>query len=155
MGPLIAYDSDGNVVGTLDHLIHLDGDGNPHLIDFEAHEAAGGEHTDYFRVEGVEVKGAKVWPEWLGKHAHAFRVELEGPAGQKRIAALIHKESGHRRDRASIEAVIAATPIVDGARDIRHIVGGPTKHLQLDERGQTKHHEHKPLSHVPMIGRTR
>ncbi len=118
---MVAKDADGNVTG---------------LIDFEAHESAGGEHTDIWKVEGA--KGSKVWPEWLGSRAHGFRVELAGKPGNKHIAALVHKESGHRRERIAIEAAIAAVePGESGARDIRHLVGGPACPLALDEKGQT------------------
>ena len=52
----------------------------------QALEEAGGDMTEVWNVDGA--KGSKVWPEHLGGRAHDFRVELEGPAGGKRIAAL-------------------------------------------------------------------
>lgn len=138
---LLAYDTDGNVVATLDHMVARDEAGDVvGLIDFAVHEAAGGEHTDIWRLSHSDhvVKGSKVWPEWLGIRAHDFRVELEGPPGGKRIAALVHRTSGHRRERAAIDAAIAAVePDQTGARDIRHIVGGPIRHLVLDAEGRT------------------
>jgi hypothetical protein len=102
---LLAYDAAGNVVATLDYVVAHDGDGNVvGLIDFAAHEEAGGEHTDIW--VNSEAVGSKVWPEWIGARAHDFRVELEGPPGAKRIATLIHKTSGYRRERAVLEAEI-------------------------------------------------
>jgi hypothetical protein len=208
MESLLAYDADGSVIATLDYLVARDDAGNvTGLVDFAAHETAGGEHTDIWRVgggvpaaeeEGEAVpisshstvtissgpetpyvpgtawsaKGSKCWPEWLGSAAHVFRVELEGEPGRKRIAALVRRSrpagtrdergrflpavaGGHRRERAAIEAAIAAVEPVNGARDIRHIVGGPGKPLALDADGKTA----APLAatgtpkHLPLIGR--
>lgn len=155
---LIAYDKDGNVVATLDYAVARDGDGNvAGLIDFGAHEEAGGEHTDIWTVDHPDgVKGSKVWPEWLGTAAHDFRVDLDGPAGRKRIAALVHKESGHRRERKALEDAIAAVqPDASGARDIRHLVGGPDRPLHLDEHGRNAP---RPTDggtpvHLPLVSR--
>jgi hypothetical protein len=132
MQALLAYDVDGNVVATLDHMVARDESGNVvGLIDFEAHENAGGKHRDIWEV--ADAAGSGCWPEWLGNRAHDFRVELE--AG--RIVALVHKRNGRRRERAAIEAAIAAVPEVDGARDIRHLVGGPMRPLPLSTTGKT------------------
>lgn len=176
MGPLIAYDADGNIVGTLDHLVAHDGAGNvTGLVDFAAHEAAGGDHTDIWTVDSGDpahpVKGSKAWPEWLGAGVHDFRVELEGEPGHKRIAALVRKPTpagardkggryrpatvgGHRRERAAIEAAIEAVkPNADGARDIRHLVGGPTLPLKLDAAGRTVARKAGGTpKHLPLIG---
>lgn len=138
-GMLIAYDADGNVVATLDYMVATDDDGNTvGLVDFAAHEDAGGEHTAIWNVasDAVEVRGSKVWPEWIGNRAHDFLVELEGEPGRKRIKALVHKTSGHRRERAAVEAAIEATPTVDGVGDIRAVVGGPDRPLALDADGR-------------------
>lgn len=154
---LLAFDADGNIVATLDHVVARDAEGNVvGLIDFGAHEAAGGEHTDIWTVSSAA--GSKVWPEWLGGRAHDFRVEKEGPAGQRRIAALVHRESGHRRERAAIEAAIAAVGSdQNGAKDIRHIVGGPGRPLELDDRGRTVPHDptrhYGTPAHLPVVGR--
>lgn len=155
---LLAYDADGNVFATLDHMVARNDKGDVvGLIDFAAHEAAGGEHTDIWVHSAAA--GSKVWPEWLGGRAHDFRVELAGPPGAKHIAALVHKTSGYRRERAAIEAAIAAVePDAAGARDIRHLVGGPTKPLHLDEAGKTigPDHPNAPIgtpAHLPLIGR--
>jgi len=138
-GMLLAYDAAGTVTATLDYLVRYDDDGTPlGLVDFAAHEDAGGEMTDVWNVSGAS--GSKVWPEWLGGRAHDFRVELVGPPGRKYIGALVHKVSGHRRVRAEIEARIEAR--IDAAHgqpaDIRDIVGGPDRPLLLDDEGKTK-----------------
>jgi len=139
LGMLLAYDAAGNVVATLDHVVQYDDNGTPlGLVDFGAHEDAGGEMTDVWTASNAT--GSKVWPEWIGGRAHDFRVELVGPPGRKRIGALVHKVSGHRRERAEIEARIADR--IDAAHgqpaDIRDLVGGPDRPLQLDDEGKTK-----------------
>lgn len=172
MSMLIAYDAAGNVVATLDSVVALDEAGNViSHVDFAAHEAAGGEHTDIWVQSNAT--GSKVWPEWLGGAAQDFRVELEGEPGHKRIAALVRKPTlagdrdaggklrpatagGHRRERAAIEAAIADR-IAKGQgqpADIRDIVGGPDRPLHLDDKGQTAA---RPANagtpkHLPLIG---
>lgn len=136
---LLAYDATGNVTATLDYVVQYDDDGTPlGLVDFAAHEEAGGEMTDVWTVGGAA--GSKVWPEWLGSRAHEFRAELVGPPGNKRIGALVHKVSGHRRVRAEIDARIDARVEATHGQpaDIRDIVGGPDRPLQLDDEGKTK-----------------
>lgn len=151
---LLAYDSAGAVVATLDHVVARDPDGNvTGLIDFGAHEANGGKLRDIWSVSNAT--GSGTWPEWLGSTAHDFTVEFDG----KHIAALVHKTSGHRRERAVIEAAIALAPEVmlpDGrlAKDLRSTVGGPGKPLTLDENGRTAQ---RPANagtpaHLPLIG---
>ena len=148
---LIAYDATGSVVGTLDYMVAQDGQGNViGLIDFAAHEAAGGKLRDIWEVSGAA--GSGTWPEWIGSPAHDFTVELDG----KRIAALVHKASGHRRDRSAIEAAIAAVePDANGVRDIRHIVGGPQRPIALDDQGRTvaRRVTAGTQPHLPIIGR--
>jgi len=105
---LIAWNAAGEVVGFIDHVVAKDDNGNViGLIDFEAHEAAGGRLRDVFDVENAV--GSGTWPEWIGGRAYDFKVELDPNPGQARarIAALVHKTSAHRRERASIEAAIA------------------------------------------------
>ena len=150
---LLAYDAAGNVVATLGHMVAKDTDGNViGLIDFEAHERAGGKLRDIW--DAADAVGSGTWPEWLGARVHDFRVEL-GP--DKRIAALIHAKSGYRRDRATLEAAIAAVqPDADGVRDIRALVGGPTAPLVLDDQGRTVSRTLVVLgtpAHLPLIGR--
>jgi hypothetical protein len=135
---LLAYDDDGNVIGTLDYLTARDSEGNVvGLVDFDAHERAGGEMTDVWKVDGA--KGSKVWPEWIGAQAHDFKVETTGPAGRKKISALIHKLSGHRRERSLIEDAIKdrLDEAGGGVADIRDLVGGPDRPIRLDSEGKT------------------
>lgn len=104
---LVAYDANGEVVGTLDSVVAKDNDGNVvGLVDFAAHEEAGGRLRDIWDREGAA--GSATWPEWIGAQAYDFKVELDANPGNARakIAALVHKKSGHRRDRASIEAAV-------------------------------------------------
>lgn len=155
---LIAYDKDGNVVATLGHVVARDSNGEVvGLVDFGAHEALGGEHTDIWVVSNAV--GSKTWPEHLGGDVHNFKVELAGPKGGKHIAALVHKDSGHRRERAAIlEAIAAVEPNDFGHRDIRHLVGGPGHPLQLNEHGRTvgRSPQRRPSGtpgHLPIVGR--
>jgi hypothetical protein len=106
---MVFYDSDGNVVGTLDHLVQYDDDLREAigLVDFEAFEAAGGRMREIKEVSGAV--GSATWPEWIGAKAHDFQVELDPDPGnaRARIKALVHKKSGHRRERHEIEAAIS------------------------------------------------
>jgi len=146
---LIAYDAEGNVVATLDHLVVRDESGMvTGLVDFGAQEDGGGRLREVWEVSSAT--GSGTWPEWLGPRAADFRVELT----DKRITALVHKTSGHRRDRAEIEAVIEATePNERGERDIRHLVGGPNRPLLLDEEGRTTERPGRQPNRLPVIGR--
>lgn len=120
MSMLLAYNAAGEVVATLDYMVIRDDAGNvTGLVDFDAHEAAGGELTDVWIVQGAT--GSKTWPEHLGGSAHAFRVELDGPPGRKRISTLVHKVSGHRRHRMDVQGV-----------------GRPDRPLLLDEAGRLR-----------------
>lgn len=162
VGVLLAYDSDYNVIATRDWQVIYDEAGHPlGLADFERHELAGGEHTEIWTVsqtfDGVErpARGSKFWPEFLGPGAHDFRVELEGPPGAKRITALVHRESGHRRERSAFDAAvrdrIAATPAGEEP-DLRAIVGGPNRPLPIDEHGRTAQRPVRRVPKVPLIG---
>lgn len=151
---LLAYNAGGEVVGTLDYLVARDATGKVlGLYDFAAHELAGGKLRDFWTYSQGQAIGSGTWPEFLGHRAHDFLVELEG----KRIVRLKHL-SGHVRHRERIdgairdahEAAIAQirkeaklrkgldveimAPIVD----LRAIVGGPNKPLELDEDGRTR-----------------
>lgn len=169
---LLAYDDEGNVIATLDYAVAKDEQGRvTGLIDFEAHELAGGEMTDVWRVEGA--KGSKTWPEWIGGKAHDFRVELDGPAGGKRIKALVHvgcpegrdekgnvipaiPPSGHRRERAAIEEVVAGriTAANGEPADLRDLLGGPDRSLLLHDDGTTRPRRQRPPTD-PRIPRVR
>jgi hypothetical protein len=150
---LIAYDADGGVIATLDHLVARDVEARAvGLVDFGAHEDAGRELTDIWTVEGA--KGSKTWPEWLGARAHEFRVELAGPPGQKRITSLVHKKSGYRRDRAALDRAIGGrikgTP--EGqAPDLRDLIGGPGRALPLGEDGSSVSTDRPALPYLTMM----
>jgi hypothetical protein len=154
---LIAWDAAGNVVATLDHVVAKDEEGKVvGLLDFEAHELAGGRLREIAEVSNAV--GSGTWPEWLGSRAHLFRVELDpSPVGQRaKITALVHKESGHRRVRADIEAAIAERINEERAKghakaDIRDIVGGPQRPLLLDEDGRTKAREKVSRPALPFV----
>lgn len=158
IGMLLAYDASGDIVATLDYAVQYadDEDRTPlGLVDFAAHEEAGGELTDVWNVSNAT--GSKVWPEWLGSRAHDFRVELVGPPGRKRIAALVHKASGHRRERAVIEAEIGKR--VKAAKgepaDIRDLVGGPDRPLHIDDQGRNAPRPKATRPKLPLVAATR
>jgi hypothetical protein len=146
---LIAYAADGSVIATKDYLVKLNPEGEAvGLVDFAAHEAAGGKLRDIWDVQGAT--GSGTWPEWLGAQAHDFTVEL-GP--DKRIAALRHRKSGVKRKRADIEAAIAAVePDARGRKDIRHLVGGPGRPLRLDGVGRTLPAAPRVVPDLPTVG---
>lgn len=152
---LLAYDADGNVLGGLTQLVKYDPETGDvlGLEDFADDEANGRPHApdpndpEPWRIghgswtigptDGSPnpVKGSKVWPEELGGRAAEFRVELTGKSGNKRITALVHKTSGHRRVRAAVEAAITdrIAKAKGGPADIRDIVGGPDRPLNIDK----------------------
>lgn len=144
---LVAYDADGNIVATLDYMVARNEAGNAvGLLDFDAYEAAGGRLRDIWNVQGAA--GSGTWPEWIGSKAHEFRVELEprwkrstsrAKRSDNRIRALVHKQSGLRRERTTTEAAIAQriAKAAGGSADIRDLVGGPERPLVLDNEGRT------------------
>ncbi len=137
---LLAYTADGEVIATLDYLVQYDDDGAPlGMVDFAEHEAAGGSLTDVWSVSTAV--GSGTWPEWLGGQARDFRVELEpgwsrstprSARSAGRIRTLVHRDSGHRRERPLAEEEAGRS-----SRDRRKIVGGPDRPLRLDDRGRT------------------
>jgi hypothetical protein len=152
LSSVLAYDSNGDVVATLDYVVARNEEGQViGLIDFEAHELAGGELTDIWRVDNAV--GSKTWPEWLGGHAHDFRVELEGEPGRKRIKALVHRDSGHRRERAGIEESVAKAVAAAGTEpaDLRELLGGPGRPMTLDSGGRTRRRPAQPRLAVPIL----
>lgn len=136
---LLAYDAEGNVVATLDYMVARNEAGDVvGMVDFEAHEIAGGELTDIWHNDAAA--GSGTWPEWIGGRAHDFRVELEPgwsrskPRGRRpdhRIRALVHRASDHRRERVAVEVK------VEPGADIRDMIGAPDRPLQLDDEGRT------------------
>lgn len=112
---LIAYDAAGNVIATLDYLVALDGDGHAvGFVDFEGHARSGGDLLDVWQVS--DAAGSGYWPENLGSRAHEFTIERH----QGRISALVHKVSGHRREREAVTDT-----------------GSQTRPLALDDEGRT------------------
>lgn len=146
--PLLAYDAAGNIVASLSYLTATDAEGDViGLYDFAAHEAAGGKLRDFWDVP--DAVGSATWPEWIG--AHDFTVELDA---DKRITALIHRDSGHRRERSTLEKAIAARvkKAKGGAADIRDLVGGPDVPLILDAQGRTRPRQSRSLRDVlPLV----
>ena len=93
MSRLVAYDSSGNVIATLDTLVRRDENGMLAVIDFDAHEQSGRRLREIWDVAGAV--GSGTWDS--GEDSlHDYRVELQG----SRIAGLIHKQSGKRRQRS-------------------------------------------------------
>ncbi len=151
---LIAYDVDGNVVGTIDYMVANNENGDAvGLIDFEAHEKSGGSMTDIWQVGNAV--GSGTWPEWVGGRAHDFKVERQG----KKIMALVHKQSGHKRERVVVESAIQDR--IKRAKgepaDIRDLVGGPDKPLILEADGRTRGRSPESAvgtpGHLPFIQR--
>jgi hypothetical protein len=151
---LIAYDAAGAVVATLDFMAARDEQGEViGLIDFAAHEAAGGKFRDIWVND--QAIGSGTWPEWLGIQAHAFDVDLDA---EKRIVALVHRASGRRRERAAVEEAIALRIAAAGDEpaDLRDLVGGPGAPLVLDEQGATVGRSPQPYgtpAQLPIIHR--
>lgn len=136
----LAWDTDGNVVATLDCVTRKDEQGRViGLVDFASAELAGASLKAVIATVDGAV-GSGTWPVWLGVRAHEFRVEIRaGTKGETPlITALVHRTSGYRMERAVIEAEIAAavsaTPSGEPA-DLRAIVGGPTAPVVLDTDG--------------------
>lgn len=130
---LIAYDASGKILATLESLVVRDKEGHVvGLADFAATEAAGPLRQTVWEVEGAV--GSGTWPEWVS--ASGYRVERDS---EGRISALVHT-SGARRERASVEAAIAARiAAADGApANIRDLVGGPGRLLRTPADAETK-----------------
>lgn len=135
---LLAYNAAGEVVATLDYMVARDDAGEVvGLLDFEAQELTG-ELTDVWSVVGAA--GSGTWPEWLGVRAHDFTVER----ANGRISALVHRQSGHRRERITIEAAIAQG----------EPAGGPDRPLLLDDEGRTVARVPVQRPKLPIIGIT-
>jgi hypothetical protein len=143
---LIRWNADGDVIATSDVMVQRDENGNViGFIDFAEVEAEGIPLIEL--VVTPRAVGAGAWPEWLAHQAQDFRVEVDPdfsmhkPRGQRpdhRVRALVHKVSGYRRDRVTVENEIKRR--IKEAKgkpaDIRDLVGGPTKPLLLDAEGR-------------------
>lgn len=142
---LLAYDIGGEIVATLDALVARHPAGEVRgLYDFGAIERAGGPLADLWVAAGAAGSGS--WPEWI--NPQGFAVELEpgwsrfiprGGRPDHRIRALVHRASGHRRERSAIDAAIAERVAAAGDEpaDLRDLVGGPGRPLLLDADGRT------------------
>jgi hypothetical protein len=155
-GILLAYDAEGNVVGSLESLVARDEEGRAiGLVDFMAHEAQGGkfrltEDRGIWNYSGAV--GSGVWPEWLGPRAAEFKVELDR-RHKHPIRRLVHRQSGHVRDRAQIEQAISDRADAAGEEpvDLRDIVGGPGRPIPLDADGRTAPPLRRHLAGVPLV----
>ena len=139
---LIAYDTQGRVVGTLDRLnVHNANGQVVGLVDFEAKEAAGPLRLSgggVWEVEGAA--GSGTWPEWLGSRVHEFRVVVR----DKIIEELVHvgredvPGSGHRRRRSVVKAAVRARlEQAQGApADLRDLLGGPDVASEAERCGR-------------------
>lgn len=132
--PLIAYDRSGNIFTVLEFLVVPDGEGSYGLVDLEETERSGLRLRGLWEVSGAS--GSAHWPEHLGDRFLEFKVERD-----RRFALparrLIHRKSGHVRERVAIEAAVQDAQ-ARGGRDLRGLVGGPHHPLLLDEDGRTR-----------------
>lgn len=150
-GMLIAWDAEGNIIAGQMFLKVRDpvtGKGIG-FVNYCSTEEDGlkfrhipGERPGVWNVQGAAGSGA--WPEYLGSRATEFKVELD--AGNRAVA-LVHKKSGHRRDRADVDMKIKRRikDKQDEAKregripdpvDLRDLVGGFSVPLVLDEDGR-------------------
>lgn len=153
----IAWDAGGDVIAVLETLVVHDEEGQLlGVVDIAELERSGGEMIEAWRVEGAAGSGS--WPEWIGGRALEFRVELEpgwthaavDPERPHRVRALVHKGSGHRRERGAIEGA-AAQVKPDRRADLRRITGGTDRPLRLDDRGRTVRAGELPPRRLPVL----
>ena len=140
MGTAIAYDRAGNIVASMDHLAIPDETGRVYAVDLIGCERAGVKLRDLWFVSGAS--GSTTWPEYLGERFHEFRVELD-PTHPLRGRRLVHRRSGHVRDRESIELDIDRRKQAQkrsGRRvlDLRDFLGDAVHPLLLDDDGRTR-----------------
>lgn len=136
--PLIAYDRSGNITTVLEFLVLPDGEGGYGLVDLEETERSGLRLRGLWEVSGAS--GSAHWPEHLGERFHEFRVERD-----RRFALparrLVHRRSGHVRDRAAIEAAVQEAkgrPLRERAAALRAAIGHEFAPLELDDTGRTR-----------------
>jgi len=165
---LLAWNTDGDVMATCDWLVTYEPEtGAPvGVVDFARHEREGGALLDIWRVareaDGAtaDAVGSGTWPEFLGGAAHDFQVELEPGWSRSlrdrtpyRVRNLVHRGSGYKRKRVDIDAAIAAriATAADRTIDLRDILGGPTKPIELDARGEQRERVVSARSTLPLI----
>ena len=144
-GPLIAYDAQGGIIAVLDFLVVEGAEGHA-LVDFLAAEAAGVKLRTIWEVSGAA--GSTTWPEWLGERFHEFSIDLDH-AKPHRGRRLVHRGSGHIRDRDTIDGDIhrrkqARARAGLHVADLSHIRGNPLHPLELDVHGRTVPPEREP-----------
>lgn len=94
---LLAYDENGDVVASLDRLYEAG-----QIVDLAGAEATGEKLRRFWVVSGAV--GSGTWPENLGASAVDYRVVLDSESPH-RIVALVHRQTGARRDRAAVEVL--------------------------------------------------
>lgn len=135
--PLIAYDRSGNITTVLEFLVLPDGEGGYGLVDLEETERSGLKLRTLWEVSGAS--GSCHWPEHLGERFHEFRVERDrrfSLPGRR----LVHRRSGHVRDRAVIEAAVQQAkgrPREERAAALAAVLGHEHRALRLDAHGRT------------------
>lgn len=132
--PLIAYDRSGNVAVVLEFLVLPDEDGVFGLVDFEEAERSGLKLRNLWEVSGAS--GSCHWPEHLGERFHEFRVERDRRFSLS-ARRLVHRRSGHVRERATIEAAVQEAK-ARGGRDLRAVLGHTHHPVLLDDDGRTR-----------------
>lgn len=110
---LLAWDEGGNVIASLDGVVRSDG-----LMDLVAYEAEGNRLRTLWNVNGAVASGT--WPEYLGASAHDHRVVVD-PSAPARVVALVHRETGVRRER---DEVLALPQSLRGSRGAPAPLGG-------------------------------
>lgn len=137
--PLIAYDRSGNVIAVIEDLVLPDEDGVMRSVDVEATEADDVKLRDLWEVSGAS--GSTTWPEHLGPRFLEFRVHID-KRFNLRGRRLIHRGSGHARDRDAIEEAVVRrveeTEVTRGRRvvDVRPVLGDSAHPLALDDDGR-------------------
>lgn len=136
--PLLGYDRSGGIVTALDFLVWPDGEGGYGLVDLAEAEASGMRLRHLWDVSGAS--GSCHWPEHLGERVHEFRVELDRSRSHPAVR-LVHRGSGHVRERAAIEAAAEQAQALPA--DLREaalaaVLGHPLRPLDLDPDGRTR-----------------
>lgn len=148
---MVGWDADGIVRLTVELFLRYDpATDRPIVVDFEETERAGTDLRELYCIRDRDgndrLAGYGSWPEWLppDKVHGRFRVDLRpGPrGGSPKVRALVHRQSGVRREREVIEAAIAErvrrAKERDELADLRDLVGGPDRPLPLDDEGRTR-----------------
>ena len=107
---LLLYDSEGNIVYTVDELGDREG-GKPKNLEEAAAAHAKSPVAEIVRIVNGEAAtvttDATVWPELLDSRAYNYRVEVDRRRKQP-ARAPVHKETGERVEREEAEQRAAA-----------------------------------------------